>query len=123
MLIARQGAAPVQLIKTTHGLIDALEAAEFQNRGVKNIAAYRIGCAVVKEGRTTFVEGPWMNVPQSISPGAVQTVPAQAIRLDDQAQEMIFFVSDLRYVDGTRWKADRRKLVHLKTVEQHRYGH
>jgi hypothetical protein len=110
MILARQNAAPVQLLSTTHGLADALEKAKFQNRSDKVISAYRIGWAIVRNGRTTFKLGSWMNVPSGIQPEAVQTVLAQGVQLERHAQKMVFFVSEVRYSDGSHWKASRNSL-------------
>jgi hypothetical protein len=111
MTLARQPAAPLQLIKTTHSLRDALEGATVKNLGDKSISGYRVGWAIVKNGKVTFQKGPWINLPAGVAPGALQSVPAQGVRLDEQAQEMLFFVAEIRYTDGSRWKADQQKLV------------
>lgn len=111
MILALQTAAPVQITSIRHGLNDAIEAANFHNRSDKNISAYRVGWATTINQKVSFKSGVWMNMPVGVLPGTNQTVPAQGISLMRQAQKMIFFISDVRFADGSHWKTDRKSIL------------
>jgi hypothetical protein len=111
MSIAMQDGAPVQLQSTTHGLSDALEAAVFKNRSGKPITAYRIGWVSLVEGKAKISRGVWMNTPGKIDSGADQIVPAQGIPINLAAQQMVFFVSDVTFADGTHWSASKSDVI------------
>jgi hypothetical protein len=111
MLIARQPDSPVQILRAQHGIPDVLESASFENRSDKVITSYRIGWATVAEGKSSFRAGEWMNVPAGISLGETATVPAQGISCDAQAEDMVFFVSEVKFSDGSRWKAKHSGLT------------
>ncbi len=110
MSIGMQANAPVQLKSATHGIPDALEAAVFTNRSGKSITAYRIGWMSIINGKSKMLHGVWMNVPSGIASGSDEVVPAQGIPINYAAQEMVFFVSDVTFADGTHWKASKLDL-------------
>jgi hypothetical protein len=108
MVIARQETAPAQITKATHSLRDVLQAATLQNRSSKVITGFKVGwMSVNDEGKRTSMSGPWINLPAGITPGTTQQVPAQNVALAKEAREMIFFVTEVKFADGTHWKASR----------------
>ena len=112
MVIARQSGAPAHLVQTTHGLSDLLTAARLKNDSDKAIASYRIGWAYVRPNEIEFHIGVEMNVPPSIKPGTVHHVSDQNIAFDTRAEEVIFFVAELTFADGTGWKANNEDIKH-----------
>jgi len=117
MVIARQPTAPVQLVKTLHGIPDLLQSAEFENRSGKSITSYRVGWAYITAGKSRFMTGPWMNVPTGIKPGLTETVPAQGVKLDKEATEIVFFISDVKFSDGGDWKAKHNELKETRPAK------
>ena len=111
MSIAVQRNAPVQIQSTTHGLSDALEAAVLTNRSGKAIIAYKIGWVSIVDGKARFHQSALMNTPGGIAAGMDQSVPAQGIPINKQAENMTFFVSHVSFADGTKWSADKADLL------------
>lgn len=117
MVIAKQPNAPVQIVRTLHGIPDVLQSAWFENRGSKSIIGYRIGWASMSVGKSRFEMGPWMNVPAGVNPGATVEVPAQGVALDARAENMVFFVSEVKFADGSHWKANHGELLKRMNVK------
>ncbi len=111
MSSAIQRDAPVQIKSTTHGIFDALKSAVFINRSGKVITAYQIGWVSVIGGKAEVHQSVWMNTPGGIAAGSDQTVPAQGIPINTQAQNLIFFVSHVSFADGTQWSAREDELL------------
>ena len=114
MVIGNVTNAPVRLLSTTHTIKDALQSAKFENKSAKPISAYRVGWASVVNGKPKFRNPQWMNVPANIEGGTIQTVPAQAIKPDLQARQMIFFIAEVHFADGSHWKAKRNEIAEGK---------
>ncbi len=110
MLIASQETAPARLIQTTHGLSSLLTAADLKNCSEKQIVSYRIGWAYVRGNVVKFHTGSVMNVPAGIAPGSVYEVPDQAVTLDSGVEKIIFFVAEVKFADGSQWKAANKEI-------------
>jgi hypothetical protein len=110
MLIARQDGAPARLVQTTHSVTDLLTAARLKNVGEKQISSYRVGWAHVRQNGIEFHAGPWISVPAGIKPGIVSDVPDQSIPFDVRAERVVFFVAELKFADGSRWKAPKQDI-------------
>ena len=106
-----QDGDPVQMVQSHHGTRDALLAASFVNRGDQPIVSYRIGWAIVKDGKTSLHEGPLMNVPGQIASGSTAEVPDQAVKFDTDARVYMFYVAEVTYADGTTWAATAKPLI------------
>lgn len=112
MLIARQRGAPARLVQTTHGISDLLKSARLRNDRDKAISSYRIGWAYVYPNEIKFNVGVPMNVSPSIKARTVHKVPDQAVPVDARANDVIFFVAEVTYVDGSRWQASNGDIEH-----------
>jgi hypothetical protein len=107
--------SPVVFVQTTHGITDALESAQWVNRSNHVVTSYRVGWLTVVDGKNDFQVGPWMNLPAGVIPGAKASVPAQEIPLNLKASSMIFYVAEVHFADGGRWKASHADV--LRTVQ------
>jgi hypothetical protein len=52
-----------------------------------------------------------MNLPAGIKAGESVLIPAQNVQPQMQASQVIFFVSQVKFSDGSKWKADRKKAL------------
>ena len=102
---------PVHFSMSKHGLKSLLEAGTLESRASQPIVSYRIGWALSKDGKVSLHEGPWMNVPAGVEPGAKTDVPDQAVPFDTAAQRYLFYISEVTYADGTRWSAEATPLI------------
>ena len=114
MVWANQASSPARLIQTSHGAKDLLVSARLKNFSKKRINSYRIGWAFVilnemdgPKNVDTHI-GALMNVPAGIRPADIQQVPAQGI-VDSHpdAEQVLFFVSELNFADGTQWRVKK----------------
>ena len=108
---ALQKGDPVQITESHHGEKDALLGAVFLNRSDKSILSYRIGWAVMKDGKTTLQEGTSVSIPGGAAAGAAVEVPDQQVLLDRSARVFMFYVSEVTYTDGTTWSAEAAPLI------------
>ena len=111
--IARQGGAPATLFgptKFTLGISDLLMTARLKNNSDKPIKSYRIGWAYVLRNGVQFHAGAELNVPAGIRPSETCEVPDQTIPLNLNAERVIFFVAELTFADGSRWKANNEDI-------------
>lgn len=108
--IGMQPTAPVQIVQTSHGLADLLTSARFENRSTQPITAYRIGWVSESGGRAQFEAGTWMALPAGVNPGAIAEVPAQRIQPKVMPEQITVFVSEVKFEDGSCWKATRTDL-------------
>ena len=105
MVMAKQDDAPARIIETLHGEKDWLLSAKIQNQSRRTISAYKIGCSFhLPNGKTKTVIGPIMNVPAGIAPDAIYTVPAQAVTPNMQAERVVFFVAEVKFSNGEKWR-------------------
>lgn len=112
MMMALQKDSPARLIETTHAGDDWLQAAKIENRSAKTVMAYKIGWVyVLPNKKRVYEQGPAMNVPVGINPGAIAEVPAQNVRPDLRSARTIFYVSDVKFSDGSHWHVDRKKIT------------
>jgi hypothetical protein len=95
----------------------AFWAARLENGGEKTIVSYRIGWAYVHPYGIEFHAGALMSVPEGIEPGRIQEVPDQAVPFDARAERVIFFVAELTFADGGRWKTDHEDIEHEAGLE------
>jgi hypothetical protein len=99
---------PALLISITHNLDDFFAAGVLRNNSTRTIKAYRIGWLMYPKGSTEPVEreGPIMNVPEGIKPGANYKLPPQGV----EAKELLythyqigFYVAEVILDDGMDW--------------------
>jgi hypothetical protein len=98
--------APLKLMESTHGIDDWLLGAKLKNVSDKKVTAYRVGWAYVLNDTPDFHEGQWMNLPAGIKPGETTETPAQNVEPNHSARSMLFFIGEVRFADGSHWKAD-----------------
>ena len=103
--------APAKLTVSTHAVDDWFVSGTLTNEASKKIVAYRVGWAVATGKVVKFSEGPWMNLPAGIKAGESVLVPAQNVQPQMQATQVVFFVSQVKFSDGSKWKADRKKTL------------
>lgn len=108
---ANCASAPAKLVTTTSAVNDWLVSGTIVNESKKPITAYRIAWAIVTDGSVRFVEGPWMNHPAGIQPGESVLAPAQNVKPQMQAKRFLFFVSKVKFADGTSWKANHDEVL------------
>jgi hypothetical protein len=61
-----------------------------------------------------FTTGPWVNLLPGVSPGATAQVPPQGVPIDARSQRVIFFVSAVKFADGSSWKADQKDVLNMR---------
>jgi hypothetical protein len=103
--------SPAKLTQVTNAVKDWFVSGTLTNEGGKKIVAYRIGWAVATGNAVKFAEGPWMNLPAGITEGESILVPAQNVQPQMQASQVVFFVSQVKFADGSKWKADRKRTL------------
>ena len=108
---AAQSTDPVQLTQTEHNLRMALDGATLLNKGQQPIRRYRIGWALVQDGKVSLHEGISMYVDGDVQPQATVHVPDQGVHLDPSVQRYLFYVSEIEYADGSHWNAEALPLI------------
>ena len=106
--MAKQDGAPVRMTQTLHGIPDLLQAASFENRSGKTITSYRIGWMTVRPDHVSFDRGSTMLV--AARPGEMVQVPSQGVSAKMDIEKIVFFVDEVQFSDGSRWKADHKKI-------------
>src|SRR5438046_6556769 len=108
-LIAPQTGSPARLVQASFG-VPLLAAAKIKNESKKTILSYRIGWSYVHDDKMEFHNGDLRGVPAGIRPGTTQDVAGQAVSMDADAQQVIFFVAELNFSDGKRWTAKEENI-------------
>ena len=111
---ATQTTAPAHLVRFALGrphLSRALLKAELKNDSDSPIVSYRIGWANVHPKEIELRKGTLISV-RGIKPGSVDDVPDQTVPFDASAERVIFFVAELAFADGSRWKANDEDIEH-----------
>ena len=108
-LIAPQTGSPARLVQASFG-VPLLAAAKIKNESKKTILSYRIGWSYVHDDKMEFHNGDLRGVPAGIRPGTTQDVAGQAVSMDADAQQVIFFVAELTFSDGKRWTAKKKNI-------------
>jgi hypothetical protein len=112
--VGYQPTAPVQIVEARFGTTDLLKSARFENRASKSIIAYRIAWISRTDGEVQVSEGPWMTLPADADPGSTVDVPDQKVeRPKPMPSEIKFFISDVRFADGSHWKVNRADLMEM----------
>ena len=112
--IATQTTAPARLVRIALGhphQSKALLKAELKNEINSPIVSYRIGWANVHPKDIELREGALIRV-RGIKPGSVDDVSDQTVPFDASAERVIFFVAELAFADGSRWKANDDDVEH-----------
>jgi len=112
--IATQTTAPAHLVRIALGrphLSKALLKAQLKNDSDSPIVSYRIGWANVHLKEIELRKGTLISV-REIKPGSVDDVSDQTVPFDASAERVIFFVAELAFADGSRWKANSEDIEH-----------
>src|SRR5437660_6163284 len=114
LVIASQKGSPARLVQASFG-VPLLVAAKIKNESKKTILSYRIGWSYAREDKMEFHNGDLRSVPTGIRPGATRDVVGQSVSMDTDAQQVIFFVTELTFSNGKRWTyASRFPRSHLQ---------
>jgi hypothetical protein len=97
------------LVQASFG-VPLLVAARIKNESKKTILSYRIGWSYVHYDRMEFHSTDLRPVPSGIRPGGTQDVAGQDVPRDQDAQQVIFFISELTFSDGKRWTAKKKNI-------------
>jgi len=108
-LIAPQTRSRARLVHASFG-VPLLAAAKIKNESKKTILSYRIGWSYVHDDKMEFHNGDLRGVPAGIRPGTTQDVAGQAVPMDADAQQVIFFIAELTFSDGKRWTAKKKNI-------------
>jgi len=108
-VIAPQKGSPARFIQASFG-VPLLMAAKIRNEGKKTIVSYRIGWSYVHDDRMEFHQSDLRSVPSGIRPGGTQEVAGQDIPRDRDAQQVVFFITELTFSDGKRWTAKKKNI-------------
>ena len=114
ILIATQTTAPAHLVRVALGhphLSKAQLKAQLKNDSNSLIVSYRIGWANVHPKAIELRKGAIITV-RGIKPESVDDVSDQTVPFDASAERVIFFVAELAFADGSRWKANDDDVEH-----------
>lgn len=127
-LMRTQLSRSAALISATFGWDELFLEGRLVNLSDKPIVGYRIGWIYgYRNRRLKTGIGQWMNVPSAIPPGTAHPVPAQGLSSkeigDKQLAVVQFFVAEVKFKDGTRWKQDlsevRKEIENLLFPKPH----
>lgn len=118
VLPAEQKDAPARLISATHGVDDWLITALLKNNSSKTIVAYRIGWVYVIDSHRKFHQGESWDVSAGIAPGSIYNIPPQNVKPNARSKFTEIFVAELKFSDGTRWKADRNEFGRFSELKR-----
>jgi hypothetical protein len=106
---------PARLVSISTDMAhDEFAGGTLRNRGTQDIKAYRMGWLLYERGGAAPAEheGPLMNVPAGIEPGALYKVPAQGVKpiLDTKHSQIVFYLAQVILEDGTEWQPDLKSI-------------
>ena len=111
MVMATQHTAPARLVRIALEQPNVLTGAQLRNDSGKPIASYRIGWANIYPNGLQLRRANLISVRKGVKPGDIQDVPSQAIGFDEGSQNVMFFVAEVTYADGSNWQVDLKDIA------------